>query len=138
MSEEQGFPNVPGVPDGWELVHCLRIGEPGEIGLNQLGEPFAIGPNRTIKKIPIIRKVKESKIEQPARYRQFANAEEFKPHRDRWVRHKDDTPDSAFRILEYRDLGVMNISGEPMYFADAFSELLFDDDGTPFGVRIDE
>jgi hypothetical protein len=130
MSE--GFRNVPGVPDGWELVHACRQAESAEHYLNN-GGYLSCATCRTSACYPIIRK-----IEQPARYRQFANAEEFKPHRDRWVRHKDDTPDAAFRVLEYRDSGVMNISGEPMYFADAFSELFFDDDGTPFGVKIDE
>jgi hypothetical protein len=130
MSE--GFRNVPGVPDGWELVEVRKIKQ-GDFSINGDGKPFKWMTCESDAVWPIIRK-----IEQPAKYRHFANAEEFKPHRDRWVRHKDDTPDAAFRVLEYRDSGVMNISGEPMYFADAFSELFFDDDGTPFGVKIDE
>jgi hypothetical protein len=77
---EQGFKNIPGVPEGWELVHCLRIGEPGEIGLNQLGEPFAIGPNRTIKKVPIIRK-----IEVPKKYRPFKGDAEYMASSQRGV-----------------------------------------------------
>jgi len=134
MSNE-GFRNVPGVPDGWELV---RVGRPvvGDFVVHTDGRVLEHGKDSCVRmneNYPIIRK-----IEQPAKYRPFANAEEYKPHRDRWVRHKDDTPDAAFRVLEYRDSGVMNISGEPMYFDDAFSELFFDDDGTPFGVRIDE
>jgi hypothetical protein len=130
---EQGFRGVPGVPDGWELVRIgvVHHGEWRLMDDGSIRQWLTVEPS--IGWAVILRK-----IATPAKYRQFANAEEFKPHRDRWVRHKDDTPDAAFRVLEYRDSGVMNISGEPMYFADAFSELFFDDDGTPFGVRIDE
>jgi hypothetical protein len=123
---------IPGVPEGWELVHCLRIGEPGEIGLNQLGEPFAIGPNRTIKKVPIIRK-----IEKPARYRPFANAEEFRPHRDRWTMHPNE-PDKRFRTGDYNNDGVWGGDRRFYGFKDLFESGALFDDGTPFGVRIDE
>jgi hypothetical protein len=140
---KQGFRGVPGVPDGWELVHCLRIGEPGEFGLNQLGQPFAIGPSRTINKIPIIRKVKESKIEQPEKYRPFANAAEFKPHRDRWVTRTDISDDEAqpgaCRVGEYDDQGVWWNSTEYQTWKASFDAgRCFDDDGTPFGVKVEE
>ena len=132
---EQGIRGVPGVPDGWELVHCLRIGEPGEIGLNQLGEPFAIGPNRTIKKVPIIRK-----IEQPARYRQFANAEEFDAFNHIRFRHKDRKSERLFASC-YGQQGLCIDDGESgIYFLDwaaCFARLEFDD-GTPFGVKVEE
>ena len=142
MNSEQGFPNVPGVPDGWELVHCLRIGEPGEIGLNQLGEPFAIGPNRTIKKIPIIRKVKESKIEQPAKYRPFANADEFRPNVGRYVEVVKET--SECEMDRGDTLLIVGVSydsvllyGGWITFKAAFECLVFGD-GTPFGVKVEE
>ncbi len=131
MYTEKGFVEIPGLPDGWRLV---RIGPvlPGEWRLmNDRSVRQWVYKEPSLGWAVVLRKIGPE-------YRQFANAEEYRPHRDRWVRHKDDTPDSAFRILEYRDSWVMNISGEPMDFADAFSELLFGDDGTPFGVKIDE
>jgi hypothetical protein len=124
---------IPGVPEGWELVHCLRIGEPGEIGLNQLGEPFAIGPNRTIKKVPIIRK-----IEKPARYRQFASAEEYLPYWGKPIRMKGgagfDSVTSTSECTVYVNSGPARVQ---YTMAEAFEQLTFAD-GTPFGVKIDE
>ena len=124
---------IPGVPEGWELVHCLRIGEPGEIGLNQLGEPFAIGPNRTIKKVPIIRK-----IEKPAKYRPFKDAEEHLPFWGKPIRLKGgvgfDSVVSTSRISVYvaSETTIRRYS-----MPDAFDLFEFAD-GTPFGVKIDE
>jgi hypothetical protein len=85
---------------------------------------------------PIIRK-----IERPARYRPFANAEEFKPHRDRWVQYTSPSVGdcSAYRVSAYTServwLGPDNSGKE---YKVAFHCLSFDDDGTPFGVKIDE
>jgi hypothetical protein len=124
---------IPGVPDGWELVHCLRIGEPGEIGLNQLGEPFAIGPNRTIKKVPIIRK-----IEKPAKYRPFKDAEEYMPHWGKPIRLKDGTGFDS--VVSTSRIGVYVAAGSSIIrhaMVDAFRLFEFAD-GTPFGVKIDE
>ena len=126
---------IPGVPEGWELVHCLRIGEPGEIGLNQLGEPFAIGPNRTIKKVPIIRK-----IEKPAKYRPFANAREADQFWNVALRHRSSLPmanASRFRINTIGSDGI-TIGIEYYSYKAAFDGFCVDDDGTPFGAKIDE
>lgn len=74
---------IPGVPEGWELV---RIGKPeiGEWFIDGLSEPYQAIDDGHFRGCAIIRK-----IEKPARYRQFANAAEFKPHRDRWW-YRDD------------------------------------------------
>ena len=129
MSNE-GFLGVPGVPDGWELVEVRKMRR-GDFSIDRDGKPFewVIGDSDTVW--PIIRKV-----EQPAKYREFANAEEFKPHRDRWVLCVDE----PMRIVSYGDRGVwFGASGDDLFTWDqAFEEYLFDDDGTPFGVRIDE
>jgi hypothetical protein len=76
---------------------------------------------------PIIRK-----IEKPARYRPFANAEEFKPHRDRWWRYNDDHKESLFPPASYGQKGH-----HTQNWKDSFDSKTFDD-GTPFGVKIDE
>jgi hypothetical protein len=39
MSSEQGFRGIPGVPEGWELVHANRIVEAGEWYINAKGKP---------------------------------------------------------------------------------------------------
>jgi hypothetical protein len=130
MSSE-GFRGVPGVPDGWELVEVRKvrymenyIWTSGYSSLWQDSEESDFV-------VPIIRK-----IEQPAKYRAFANAEEFKPHRDRWVLCVDE----PMRIVSYGDRGVwFGASGDDLFtWYHAFEEYLFDDDGTPFGVKIDE
>jgi hypothetical protein len=126
---------IPGVPEGWELVHCLRIGEPGEIGLNQLGEPFAIGPNRTIKKVPIIRKIKK-----PAAYRPFANAREADQFWNAALRYRSSLVENIYSRFRINTIGLDGITiGLEFYsYKAAFDEFCVDDDGTPFGVRIDE
>ena len=73
------------------------------------------------------------KIEKPACYRPFANAEEFKPHRDRWWRYNDSEDSEHVQPpAAYSKIGPMGSNWEQ-----AFSGRVFDD-GTPFGVRIDE
>jgi hypothetical protein len=129
MSNE-GFRGVPGVPDGWELIEVRKI-RLGDYSISMDGKPFECKISDSDTVWPIIRK-----IEQPAKYRAFANAEEFKPHRDRWVLCVDE----PMRIVSYGDRGVwFGASGDDLFTWDqAFEEYLFDDDGTPFGVKIDE
>jgi hypothetical protein len=137
MSEEQGFRNIPGVPDGWELVHVNRIVEAGEWYLNDRDTPQQAS-FRSNSTWPIIRK-----IEQPAKYRAFWDSEEYKPHRDRWVTRTDISDDEAqpgaCRVGEYDDQGVWWNSTEYQTWKASFDAgRCFDDDGTPFGVKIDE
>jgi hypothetical protein len=139
MSNE-GFRNVPGVPEGWELV---RVGVPDSedwlIGYD--GNPVAhcmLKRPLKLAKYAIIRK-----IEQPARYRQFANAEEFKPHRDRWIGRNwtDRTPAArgAYKPTAYNDRGIWTSVENFETYEQMFDDgRCFDDNGTPFGVRIDE
>jgi hypothetical protein len=86
---------------------------------------------------PILRK-----IEVPKQYRPFANGEEFKPHRDRWVTRidKNDTVacPGACRIVAYDDQGILWDRWSQTW-QDAFDAgRCFDDDGTPFGVEVTE
>ena len=125
MSSE-GFEGVPGVPDGWELV---RIDNPthGDWFIDVFGLPMQyLYQNPCGGKFPIVRK-----IEQPAKYRAFANAEEFKPHRYRWWSWKDDRS-NTFPPAAFGKSGHHSHSWEA-----SFDQKVFDD-GTPFGVRIDE
>lgn len=129
MSSE-GFKNVPGVPEGWELVHANRSGEPGEYGIDAGGMPVKF-EHKTLFNFPIIRK-----IEVPKKYRPFANAEEFKPHRDRWVRRISDG--LVFRCTSYGGGALVVLGNILPSFAEAFQQFVFDDDGTPFGVEVTE
>ena len=131
---------IPGVPEGWELV---RIGG---------GVTARVDWIVSSKGLPILCSLSDSanqnyvvirKIEKPARYRPFANAEEFKPHRDRWVTRKDKSDlthvDGACRVVAYDDQGLWFTTGNYHTWEAAFdSGRCFDDDGTPFGAKIDE
>jgi hypothetical protein len=128
---------IPGVPEGWEIEHAARIGEAGEYTVDRKGEPFRLSSG-SLYLCCIIRK-----IEKPAAYRPFESAEEFKPHRDRWLTRKDKSDpthvDGACRIFAYDDQGLWFTAGNYHTWEAAFdSGRCFDDDGTPFGVRIDE
>ena len=123
---------IPGVPEGWEVEHVSRFGEPGEHCVSPEGEPHLIRV-RTVYRVCIIRK-----IEKPAKYRPFANAEEYLPHWGKPIRLKDGTGYDS--VASTSDLGVYVASGTKTVWysmVDAFSKLEFAD-GTPFGVRIDE
>jgi hypothetical protein len=123
---------IPGVPEGWELV---RIGKPeiGEWFIDGLSEPYRAIDDGHFRGCAIIRK-----IEKPARYRHFANAEEYLPHWGKPIRLKGgvgfDSVVSTSRIGVYVAAGGSIIRHE---MPDAFKQLEFAD-GTPFGVRIDE
>jgi hypothetical protein len=83
------------------------------------------------------------KIEKPAKYRPFKDAEEFKPHRDRWLTQKDKSNpthlDGACRVVAYSDDFLWWADGRFSTYKEEFDHgRCFDDDGTPFGVRIDE
>jgi hypothetical protein len=128
---------IPGVPEGWELV---RIGKPeiGEWFIDGLGGLHQAIDDGHFRGCAIIRK-----IEKPATYRPFKSAEEFKPHRDRWIKlaiAESDGVYSAYQVGAYDDWGVIFGGSKETYQA-VFNCYVFDDlDGTtePFGVKIDE
>jgi hypothetical protein len=117
-----GFRGIPGVQDGWELV---RIGRPvkGEffVRFGRVDEcthtEFADDSSAIVRK-----------IENPKRYRQFASAEEFKPHRDRWWKWKGQSLVSP--PAWYDDESHNSTS-----WRQSFDEKVFDD-GSPFGVEV--
>jgi hypothetical protein len=119
---EQGFRGIPGVPEGWELV---RIGRPvkGEFFVRFGGVDECTHTELMDDSSAIVRK-----IEKPKRYRQFASAEEFKPHRERWWKWKGQSLVSP--PARYNDESHNAIS-----WRQSFDEKVFDD-GTPFGVEV--
>ncbi len=133
MSSE-GFRNVPGLPDGWELVHANRRAVKGEHYISD-GNVEVQKMSESVFAHPIIRK-----IEQPAKYRPFANGKEAHPFWDVALRLANAAPecrDSWFRITSIGRDGITTNSEFYPYEA-AFYRFCVDDDGTPFGVRIDE
>jgi hypothetical protein len=73
-------------------------------------------------------------IDTKPKYRPFANAEEFKPYRDKWVKviNNLDIHKSILRPSSYNDFSWSAWSWE-----EAFKDLEFDD-GTPFGIKEDK
>ena len=117
---------IEGVPEGWELVHANRLAESGEFILAEEGNPYKTNTGSG-RPYPIIRKV-----EKPAKYRPFKDAEEFKPHRDRWW-YRDDKDGRRYFPPQYYSEDHHGGST----WAGRFEQCFFAD-GTPFGVRIDE
>ena len=129
---------IPGVPEGWELVRVgvVHHGEWRLMDDRSIGQWLTIEPS--VGWAVVLRK-----IEKPAKYRPFESAEEFKPHRDRWLTRKDKSDlthvDGACGVVAYDDQGLWFTTGNYHTWEAAFdSGRCFDDDGTPFGVRIDE
>jgi len=118
---EQGFRGVPGLQDGFELVEFRRAFA-GDFVFDSDGFVHRVSRD-TDRVLPIVRK-----IETPKRYRPFANAEEFKPFRDRWWRMKSESVDCCHPPVFYSD---NNDWGR------AFDLLVFDD-GSVFGVEVTE
>ncbi len=131
---EQSFRNIPGVPDGWELV---RVGKPnvGDWFIDGLDDPRQARDHDHCYGCAIIRK-----IEQPDRYRAFANAEEYKPHADRKISR---VGNDGKKIPGFTTATSCSDSG--VWLGDIYSDWkemldrghVFLDDGTPFGVKID-
>lgn len=137
MSNE-GFRNVPGVPDGWELV---RVGRPvvGDFVVHTDGRVLEHGKDSCVRmneNYPILRK-----IEQPAKYRPFESSEEFLPYADRKISRvgNDGKKIPGFTI-------ATSCSDSGVWLGDLYSDWksmlhrghVFLDDGTPFGVKVEE
>ena len=120
--------NIEGIPEGWELVK-FGVPQDGDWLINSSGHPEQSEGNfKTVW--PIIRK-----IERPKTYRAFANAAEFEPHRDRWVRRIANG--GAFLVSDYSEEGFCYDELSPVSWEELFNMgYVFDDDGTPFGVEV--
>jgi hypothetical protein len=118
---------IPGVPEGWELVRIGTVSQ-GEFFVGYDGQPEQYRQDvESSGWVTIIRK-----IEKPAAYRQFKDAEEFKPHRDRWWYRDDKDGRRHFPPAGYSDQAHGAASWKHRF------DTCFFDDGTPFGVRINE
>lgn len=68
-------------------------------------------------------------------YRPFANAEEFKPHRDKWIARK--TKGGAFKAVDYSDRGLylQESEADVLTYRELFEMGYTFEDGTPCGVE---
>jgi hypothetical protein len=133
MSNQQQSNQIPGVPDGWELVRIGTVSQ-GQFFVGYDGQPEQYRQDvESTGWVTIIRK-----IEKPAAYRHFANAEEYLPHWGKPIRLKGgagfDSVVSTSRISVY----VASESHIRRYAMDNAFGLFEFTDGTPFGVKIDE
>jgi hypothetical protein len=124
---------IPGVPDGWVIE---RIGKPifnVDHVIHYDGQPMLCDYDSSYLNRVVIRK-----IERPAKYRPFKDADEYLPHWGKPIHtkgsHGFDSVVSTGQIGVYIAAGSM-IARYSM--ADAFKRFEFAD-GTPFGVKIDE
>jgi hypothetical protein len=117
--------SIPGIPDGFEAI-AFREVKHGETYLYEDGRVVSwMQFHTSCTKYVIVRK-----IEKPKQYRQFANAEEFKPFRDRWWRNKG--RGSVFPPSDYADNYHCGSSWGASFINKVF------DDGSPFGVEVNE
>jgi hypothetical protein len=131
---------VEGIPDGWYFVRVGKV-KLGEFYVNNEGfarEWTTSGESGFANYVVI------SKIEKPKRYRPFANAAEFEPHRDRWIMRGDrsdteeTTPSGCFRVAAYNDHHFWTTDGRTKDYAEALEDGKKFEDGTPFGVEVVE
>ena len=121
---------IEGLPEGYDIV---RIGRPkkGELFMGASGMVAKSTGGEDAFCYLVLRK-----IERPKQYRPFASAAEFKPHRDKWWRYKE----NQGRTLQ------RNIRPPSMYNDDCYNERTWQqrfvecefEDGTPFGVEVSE
>jgi len=124
---------IPGIPEGWELVHANRRAVKGEHYIDSDGTPHLQHLSKSVFVHAIIRK-----IEKPAAYRPFKDAEEYLPHWGKPIRTKGSQGfDSVASTSEYSVYVDSGSSKAHYTMAEAFEQLTFAD-GTPFGVKIDE
>lgn len=118
---------VEGIPEGWLPVR-FDYAVDGEAYVKGDGEVTVhVGARRTQAKRLIVRK-----IEKPKRFRPFANAAEFEPHREKWLKPKSNG-DHRVKTHSYNNrkhyTGDIGDTWEKM-----FNDFEFED-GTPFGVE---
>ena len=76
------------------------------------------------------------RLVQPApKYRPFASAAEFSPHRDRWLRYKHNESGTAGRASWTTASGI-EIGKHSFGWTTLFHDYVFDDNGQPCGIEV--
>lgn len=119
---------IEGIPEGWQLVRIGKV-KPGEIRVDSEGKPAEWNSVESISANYVVIRKKDKQ------YRPFANAAEFEPHRDKWLKLKSHA-DHRIKTHSYNDrkhyTGDVGDTWQTM-----FAEYEFED-GTPFGVEVTE
>lgn len=119
---------IEGVPEGYEVVRFGNVND---------GEWYLAGNGDLVQHLAVIptqaRRLVIRRVSPPvSKYRPFANAAEFEPHRDRWWRYKDEHTTVSRPPANYSD------SGHHGYDYEYGLERKVFDDGSPFGVEVTE
>jgi len=136
LSELPAFIPIPDPPDGWRFV------EPGEAfdprakfwSINNRWVTTGNGEHYAPNDCYIV------PIDPPEpKYRPFANAAEFEPYKELWVRSKNKDKHVISRVTSFSDWGLTDPICPPAVreWIKCFNDLVFAD-GTPFGVRVDQ
>ena len=126
---------IEGIPKGWQLVRIGKV-KPGEVRVAADGKPAEWNSVESDSANYVVIRKKDK------RYRPFANAAEFEPHRDRWLVFFDyeysDLTDQKSRVLVYgNNCFWIGENGSCFDWSEAFKSWRFED-GTPFGVEVTE
>lgn len=68
------------------------------------------------------------------KYRPFKNAEEFKPHRDKWILKNEGDGTGCWKAFSYSSEGVCTSSSRRTSYAELLNWKF--EDGTPCGVKV--
>lgn len=101
------------------------------IGVSEIAVGEALKKYARYKITAYACRIEADAFETELKYRPFANAEEFMPHRDRWIVDNDGEMLRAISFDAKRSTIATRYG--PVHFLDAFSRFKFED-GTPFGV----
>jgi hypothetical protein len=126
---------IPGVPEGWELVAIRKPVRDVDHILGPDLEPVLCDHVQQNFNCVIIRK-----IEKPATYRPFKDAEEADQFWNAALRYRSALGQNIYSRFRINTIGHDGITiGLEFYsYKAAFDNFCIDDDGTPFGVKIDE
>ena len=116
---------IEGVPEGWRLVRITNTPKIGETVISSAGRLIRVSDPDEWDLACIVERIEPT-------YRPFANAAEFEPHRDRWVRLKVNSAIS--RVQTYMEDKAF-IGDVYFYWEDGLKCLEFAD-GRPFGVEV--
>lgn len=83
----------------------------------------------------LISQIKTNETPEP-QYRPFANVEEFKPYRERFIKAKDANPTNITKkVLQYSDEGVTFADKYLYLYSSLLEKFVFEDD-SPCGVLV--
>jgi hypothetical protein len=127
MSELPKFERVPNPPKGWRYKVDGDVFDNRAQYWSPQSNKFLLAWQDDAYDSSLIYIVP---IDPPApTYRPFANAAEFEPYRDKWIRNAHG---SVRRVGYYSDAGLDGMSWDMLFRNRTF------DDGTPCGVKVSE